>query len=516
MTESTAAHSADHYVHTLDLGDDPFDSGFESDYFYSTPARNHLLDQLVHFSRYSDHVVVLVGAEGVGTSTVLDEAIRALRDAMDCCYMDAEVSMSPEQVLESLCEQLHLHLDMPVTADDFFSTLKKAIHADDAAEPILLAIDQAHFLSLEGYELLQTICDAAGDLFSLLLVGEYQVEQLVASAKFDKDNIKLIELEPLSRVEVGEYIQGLLQSVGYAGEQPLDVDQLSVLYDQSRGSFAEIKQLAPALLRAKVPGSKPVFNVGIPLTHIAAIGIIVVSLLFVWAYQGESEQGEKTVSVEKVLEFKQPIERSVVVAKDSAPALPNVKNGEIKREERSFLEDVKQQSKEAEVLVKNIPENVTAPPKDAKLVEKTIQIDTPAVNELEKPVVEERDRAPKASKIAEKSVSLKPYVSPKEKILASSRERRLLELDDSKYVLQLMGAVDEQRVQQFVKRYAGRLPITYYETVRKDRPWYVAIAGPYNDRASALSKAKELPSELQKLGPWAKNAESVKKAILAD
>lgn len=510
MTESTAA---DHYVHRLDLGEDPFNSGLESDYFYSTPARTHLLDQLIHFSRYSDQIVVLAGAKGVGTSTVLDQAIDTLRDTMDCCYMDAELSMSPEQVLESLCEQLHLQFDMPVTSDDFFSTLKAAIHADDAVDPILLAVDQAHFLSIDGYELLQTICDAAGDIFSLLLVGEYQVEQMIALAKFDQDNIKVLELEPLSRVEVGEYLLGLLQSVGYAGEQPLDMDQLSVLHDQSQGSFDEIKQLAPALLQAKAQRLKPGLNIVIPLTHIAAIGIIVVALLFVWVYQGGSEQEEKIVTVEKVLEFKSPIESNAVVEQELPSVLPNVQNGEIEREDSSITaEDAIQKT---EVVAKETSKNLITPPDQDKPVKKEVVIELLQVKEPDTPVVQNNQSAPKSpEKNNVKPVSPKP--SALAKTLPTAREQRLLQLEDTEYVLQLMGAVDEQRVQQFVKRYTGRIPITYYETVRKDKPWFVAIAGPYADRASALKKSKELPSEVQKLGPWAKSAESVKRAILAE
>ena len=90
-----------------------------------------------------------------------------------------------------------------------------------------------------------------------------------------------------------------------------------------------------------------------------------------------------------------------------------------------------------------------------------------------------------------------------------------MELAGSDYMLQLMGAIDKQRTEGIVKRYAGRLPVTYFETRHQNKPWYVAIAGPYDNKTEAMAQIMQLPVELQKLQPWARSVASIQKDIRA-
>jgi DamX protein len=95
----------------------------------------------------------------------------------------------------------------------------------------------------------------------------------------------------------------------------------------------------------------------------------------------------------------------------------------------------------------------------------------------------------------------------------SPREQRILNLPVTAYMLQLMGALDESRTRGVVKQYIGRLPLTYVETRRKDKPWFVAVAGPYDTRAAALAAIKELPPQLQKERPWPRSIATLQQEI---
>jgi DamX protein len=95
----------------------------------------------------------------------------------------------------------------------------------------------------------------------------------------------------------------------------------------------------------------------------------------------------------------------------------------------------------------------------------------------------------------------------------SPREQRILNLPVTAYMLQLMGAVDESRTRGLVKKYIGRLPVTYFETRRKDKPWFVAVAGPYDTKEAALTAIKVLPPPLQKERPWARSVASLQQEI---
>jgi DamX protein len=531
MPHSTPAQHADHYVNRLDLGDDPFSSQFDSDYYFTTTARQQLLDQLVHFSRFSDQVVMLVGATGSGTSTLLDQAILRLREVMDCCYVNAEVVMTAEQVMESLCQQLHFHWDEPASNSDFFTRLRAAVEVDNDIEPILIAVDQAHFLPLEGFELLRSIVADSGDMVRLLLVGEYQAEPLAGLAKFDREQTKILELEPLSQTEAEEYLLGLLRSVGYAGEPPFSADQLAVLHEQAAGSFAELKQLAPALLSSKPPPAESRFRFGIPIAHAAASAIIGIALIMAWLYQGPEDAGSRVDDPAVAA----PVTQPVAVApggKPQAGSLGTIDRGTDSQQTHTTEQLTSTQKtgpKAAASSIKIATKPAARPvtvsrdeaasaidtvvgkppvPAAAPVAASKAQISKPTASQraVQQPIAVAKPKAPKP--VAANPVASGP--GPQ-----SARERRLLELAGTDYMLQLMGSVDMRRTEGFVKRYAGRLPVTYFETRLQNKPWFVAIVGPYDNKTAAVAQIMQLPVELQKQRPWARSVASIQKDIRA-
>jgi len=542
MTEVTATYAADHYVQRLDLGGDPFISGGAGDYFYAGGMRRQLLDQIIHFSRFGDQVVLLTGSTGSGTSTLLSAMISQLQPVMDCCVINGEVSKSPEHILESLSEQLQL--DTAVNFAEFLSALIHTASLDEEPEPVLIAIDQAHFLGLESFELLRHLFDEAKGVIHLLLVGEYQVEQLSKLAGLDSGQMKLLELEPLTVGETGDYLLGLLQSVGYAGEQPLSSDQLAVLHEQSGGNVVEINLLAPALLAIDEESTDKRLRFAIPTAHIAAIGILGVALVLSYLYQGQ-EHNQMTPVAESPSGVEQSLAPVDVLPTKLAPSPPQKIVRLIEKEspislssEGSVLSKqppiavVIEESKEPESPV-NVPVEVPVEvpvkvlvkvPVDAKktVAVKKAVVTPPKAKPLPtvarvKPVpprapspVKSKVKSPAASKVQAR----RPVVTPATAEVASvatmekipPRERRLLNLPAGSYMLQLLGTVDEQRARNFVKKYVGRLSVTYF---------YVVLSGPYDDMASALVGTKVLPERLQKQKPWVRSVASIQKDIRA-
>lgn len=563
MTKTATSYDAEHYVQRLDLGDDPFAADFHSDYFYTGAMRRQLLDQLVHFSRFSDQTVVLVGATGSGTSTLLDQASAQIEEVMDSCFINAEELMLPDQLLSSLNEQLHFQLPSPINASEFIATLQASSIIDGEPEPILIEVDQAHYLSLESFELLRDMTAIDSNIVRLLMIGEYQIEHLVRLAAFDQEQIKLLELEPLTVTETSDYLLGLLQSVGYAGELPLSHDQLSVLHEQSGGNLAEINLLMPALLAAKESQAHSRFQMGIPVAHVAAIAIIGVALLLSWLYQGGDSDDVSpritTITQQEATEFMPSLERLAeqaqggIVRTESSPravakplSLTTGTESTLKREmtaevdkglpvskveppSESVSSDIEvavteiepeakgtESAKVLAVPVENKPQSIVlvsqvdAPPLAAPKVVKKAAIEQKKAARLETTAV-----SPPVSSVAVSVAASVPASKPKIAAIPA-REQRLLSYSDSAYVLQLMGSVDEARARRFVKQYVGRLPVTYFETRLKGKPWFVAITGPYDDKATALSVVKVLPAALQKQRPWARSIAGIQKDIRAN
>ena len=528
MTQASATYAADHYVQRLDLGADPFAPDHSDDHFYAGAMRRQLLDQLVHFGHFSDQVVLLVGSTGSGSSTLLGAMFAQLQQVMDCCLIDADVVMSPDQLLTSLSQQLRLDADAADNPAEFLLALKSCAVIEGEPEPVLIAVDQAHYMALENFELLNHLHSQADGVIHLVLAGEYQVEQLAKLAGFDSEQRKLLELEPLTAGETGDYLLGLLQSAGYAGDQPLSSDQLAVLHEQSGGNIAEIKQLVPTLLAADQVADGKRLNFTIPSAHIVAIAILAAALLLSYFYQGDetvtgpsqpvssADTADTDIIGNPVPDMQSEPPLRAVVRAEPVSQIPiattdttvlNVPPSTATDEERAVQTTVPAQAdKPGKATPSNNKPVQPARPEPVKDVAVTSVVTTPPPAPKPKPKT--------ADELAVSTVDKQPAVAT-----ATTgdgipvRERRLLDLPADHYMLQLLGTVDEQRVRGFVKQYIGRLPITYVETRRNAKPWFVALTGPYNDKNTAVAGIKVLPAQLQKQQPWPRTVGSIQRDI---
>lgn len=536
----TTGYEADHYVPRLDLGADPFAADFESEYFYGGAMRRQLLEQLVHFCRFTDQVVVLVGATGSGTSTLLDQACFQLEPLMDCCVISAEDAKAPEQMLLAISQQLRLSANAADNVHALVAELSASGAIADEAEPLLMLVDQAQYMALETFQLLQHLVDSANGLVRLLLAGEYQVEQLARLAGFQSEQIKLLELEPLGKTEVSDYLLGLLQSVGYAGEAPLDDDQIAVLQEQSGGNITELNQLLPDLLMADKPPTPTSSSFGLPVAHIVSIAVLVAILLVAIFYGGDSSEGQqgasKQAAVKSADQVSVPValpanqlEPKVKAVLPTAQKLASKKPVTIDADKNEQAELVSTAAKEkantagavqrgagsligSKLVPKQSAAISTPPPSKTTAAKAAIKAEVTTVKKTivepaAKPIVAMPKPAPKPVAVVKKPAIVPPANA------VPSREQRLLAYAEADYMLQLMGSVDEQRTRNFTKQYAGRLPITYFETRLKGKPWFVAVTGPYPDKLQALAAVKALPATLAKLKPWARSVASIQRDI---
>lgn len=575
MRDSSAVYSADHYVQRLDLGADPFEKGYRSDYFFGGGQRSQVLDQALHFSRYSEQTVLLLGSTGSGTSTILQQVVHRLSPIMDFCTIDGEGVATPTQLLMSLSGQMQL--DEACSISSIVSSLQYRAESESGGDPLLLAVDQAHFLSIECLDTLRQLKLQAGNDLHLVLAGEYQVEQLTQLAGFDVAQLKILELEPLSASEIGDYILGVLQSVGYAGEQPLTADQLAVLHEQSGGNITEINLLTPTLLSVRKKNGSLALSMSIPLPHMAAIAVLVMAIAISFWFQGdgdspagspdnavvasapdtESVQARQQQPLALELGTNREAPKPVADSGDAAPARDAVtppedavaapENAVAPAENAVALPEAEAKtqsdagstaqtsltgaierkpvaSPQPAATATTTAESV-APPKPAPAPEKSVaqpQAPATAPQPVKKPapaqpVAVHTNQTSPAKSLPSAPKVTKPVPAPAAEspvaTTLSPREQHLLEMDDSAFLLQLMGASEEARARGLVKTYVGQLPITYFEARRQGQPWYVVVTGPYASKEAAREGVAALPARLRAQQPWVRSVAGVQQEI---
>lgn len=482
------------YVMRFDLANDPFSPDFSNDYVFYDAGRREVFDQLVHLGRFSDRPVLLTGKAGSGKSTLVEALVNQLHTVMDCCRVMGDEFTSSDDIITGLSESLHLPIGAGASLVEFIAALRSTGIVDDEPEPVLVIVERADALNESCMDSLLSLGHQSNGVVHLLLVGEESLVDRVASID---ENFKQFALDPLNATEVASFVLGLLQSVGFADEEALTLQQAEELCAESQGNIAEIKQLAPAylLMDANVIVEGRAFS--LPSTHIVVVIFLLAALVLGYILLAEEDEY-------KTLEQSVPalVERQVIREKKPLELKKTESVTEVSSEEISsgmpFTGESPTETNSQEVVAKE-EEKPVAPAPSEELPKPEVIEENTAIADVQKPA----ELAPKEA--------VKDIKQPESKL--SERERRLLSVPESAYMLQLLGARNEANAQGLVKRYSGRLPISYFETRLKDKPWFVVVAGPYNTKDAARAGIKHLPPELKGLKPWLRRVGDIKDDI---
>jgi DamX protein len=521
--ESTGA-VAD-YVMRLDLGEDPFTETFSNDYFFVEAGRRQLLEELVHLGRYMDQPIVLSGDAGSGRSTLVNAAISQLHTVMDCCRLSAENLRDPEAIISILSENLHLPVSAGSSLVEFIAALRSTAIVNNEPEPILVIVENADCLLFDCMELLLSLQQQSDGIVHLLLEGD---ERLLCQLNAAQLPFKQLLLESLSKDETESFLLGLLQSVGFAGETVLDEQQLASLYERTKGNIGEIVTLAPEYLSPETVIQIDGRSLPLPSTHLIVVAVLVVGIVLAYILLTESSEKralELTVPEQPIARRSKPvallpIEKSatVKVERDSKVDQPLIK---IEKPAKKPIEQRPEEQKPLVVKTQVAEKDASQPKVEAPAVE--VQVPTVDAAQIaqasppqDSPVGDARSvviEAPKPEVVPVAKPA--PAASPKPvaQVSIPPREQRILSLPAGSYMLQLLGARNEANARSLVAKYVDKLPISYFETRLKDRPWFVVVAGPYGSRELAVAGIKQLPAELQRQKPWIRQVSSIQQDI---
>lgn len=136
--------------------------------------------------------------------------------------------------------------------------------------------------------------------------------------------------------------------------------------------------------------------------------------------------------------------------------------------------------------------------KKSALIKKSIKSKT----EAPKPKTE----TPKAEPLkTKKRVTVQQY----NKFSPHLSSKKLLKIDADFYTLQLSAMSTQEAVEDFIRANFPQKDLYLYRTIRKGKPWYIAVYGQYPNYEAALESSHQLPGSLSKLDHWIKKYTSV-------
>lgn len=268
-----------------------------SSHYLEPDSRTQLVSRLQHLVRFSDLLLMVIGADGSGRSTVLKQ-LQATdnreerREAL--LHFDATVDVT--RLLTSLVEALEL--DCPADANN--RTRLNALHQysralHEAGVPLVLLLDDADYLTNNALELLTNFALLEDAAPRVVLTGTEEFEQRFRANGLDQLVDGRLHVEPLGPFEPEEalaFLQELLPP-----DSRLSARQMQQLIEASNGLPGLMYRALQVLPDEGTPRrSGSAFP--LPPAHLAIVGLILLAILgtSLWLYRPTSGEEEETAS----------------------------------------------------------------------------------------------------------------------------------------------------------------------------------------------------------------------------
>ena len=525
-----------------------------NDFEYVEPAsRMQLAEKLSHMSSYSTFLILLLGEEGSGRSTLLDQ-LEELHEprTQRLARIDLSEKADVSRLLLALVDAMQL--DSSALTDNRLrlAAVHKQVRAlAEVSISLHLQIDNADLLTDNSLELLLSLFQLGNAAPRLLLTASPEFEQRVSDKgildRFE-NKVHIQRLAPFEEDEVEDFALSLLPA-----HVELSPKQLKKLVELSNGYPGSIIASVEALLR-QGGGKSAVKSFPIPPMHLAAVAgiLIVITGFAVWHYLPSSAPEVETSTRIQV------IPEPVAADTQQVPADIEVREILAQRlaEQEARLEDEPLEFPPIEIAtpateVEPVPESDPAPetlpePEPETVAELEAEPDmAPETVSESAPESAEQQPAPEAEPVVVQapaaSTTPTPVAAPaptqsqqpsqrseppttsvtetaqpvaRSTVAATGNNaEQLLSWPDNGFTLQMLGARSEESVVRFINSQAQPQRFYRFVTLHQDAPWHVVVYGQYPTRAAATEAVRSLPAELRDRNPWARTISSVKEDI---
>jgi len=252
--DDTFSNPVPHYVERYKLSAAPFSNQHEDRFVYLDAERLQRLNMLEHLTRYSELLLIITAAKGLGKTSLLQHFQLNTDEDTLVSKVDASPMMDADKLLQAIASGFDLanqHTDPASLQDALYHHLANLHHQGKI--PVLV-IDDAHVLPQDALETLFNLADAEasdGSLLRIILFSDPQIETMLQSPAIQglRERVTHSMVIPAFDEEqtVG-YLRHRLNSVGLQGALPFNDKELHKIFRNSGGIPARINECAHLIL----------------------------------------------------------------------------------------------------------------------------------------------------------------------------------------------------------------------------------------------------------------------------
>jgi len=519
------------------------------EFFYEGGGRSKARSQILHCARFSPGLILLTGDQGAGASFLLQNIQSALSsEEGDFCLIsdDVPIMEGEEDLYRAIAKGFGID-DIELSDIELLvEHVQRFINVGLIEKRVMvIAIDDIQHHSLEVIDaLIQFVGGNKG--LNLVLAGTHQLLETLKQFHIDNLVVHQVALRPLLVGELAEFISKSLTASGDLVDFTPSAKTVNEVMARTGGNMALLAQEVQQLGFETASGGKE-GSLGLPLVHIAAMVLVLTTLLLVFIYYPDNSPMDEesgfeveTVLVEEVgseafdaPETEEPLGGQVPEIDETEQAL-KFSTEELPIDEPS-IEDSQQVS---EFLESSMADEE----QDSATIELQKEIKLPAELESSRAVIDEGEPTvhdlsvsdlsvgdvgagagkKKSADEAASDVSLEVKEAPKQlpavkrplpvnkpRVASTTQTQQpqftqqLKSLPDSFYTLQLIGVSTEKAAKEFMQSHPLQSDVYgYYEKSLNGKPWFIILFGSFASKQDALSARQDLPQILQNNKPW--------------
>ncbi len=253
---------------TLKHGKHPFENTPEPRLFYANAAIEAVHSDLVSNVLAHKGLMLLVGAPGIGKTTLLFNLKTSLEQADCLVVLPHRAASSFDDLLEDCCHQLAVAENAGNRAERVQALAKFLLKRLESGATTVFLIDNAQMLGIDALEDLSWLTDlekGGQRLVQIVLSGQPDLVPRLCGSKllFVQDSaIDYCELKPLGDEDIAPYIEHRLRAVGYTGPGLFPHEAIDCIAEHAGGVPRLVNQLCAMSLHVAVRDSAGTVSAG--------------------------------------------------------------------------------------------------------------------------------------------------------------------------------------------------------------------------------------------------------------
>ena len=243
------------YLEHFGLSEPPFRITPHTDFFFDGADRGATLEGLMYAILHEEGIVKVSGEVGSGKTMLCRVLMERLPAHVETVFL-GNPSFSRDEILYAIADELKLEFHKSRLAQVMRELQDHLIRRYAEGKRVVILIDEAHAMpedTLEEVRLLSNLESSRHKLLQIVLFGQPELDEALAKPGLRqlKDRITHgFSTRPLSREEVGRYLDFRLRAAGYRGADVFAPKSVAMIARAASGLTRRINILADKSLLA--------------------------------------------------------------------------------------------------------------------------------------------------------------------------------------------------------------------------------------------------------------------------